>query len=662
MPVKHGRTTAKSNSARPSPDVQRQQGGLESQREQTEPESQQTQLGLGLILSGQAEGRPLAPFNADTVLKLQRMYGNQAVQRMLDQRAVAPEAQRRAGSTPAVGARTPHQLHHPERRNHPPSDRSTEGDEAVDTLSTDASRPIGTETAPAFVPGAPHEHLQRASIQRNGGFAKTMVKGQALGLLKTTLPVFGWKGYYKSLDDIWVADNKDSQAKYGNTFWKIMNSLVETSDRVASYFTAATMLLTIIGTILTAAQGAGAPLLAAATICGIVATIAHAVTFLLRGIVTIYDIVRLKNMEKGSRERALLKGKIWTDVAGLISNGIGVLMGGLGGGFIGGTNVIGGALSSKFGDVAGAMIGADIGEGANRVADAAALTGKHKAATLDSKNPKTPSTPRTAPLDSGQDDGGALMELATIARDIEKSSSDEQPRLIDSQTKRTDAVQGMKDAGEKLGDVTGKTVKISDEGGKASDQVGTATEDAAKQIAASKLDKEKVLDLEEKVDNAEQAAKPFGIESDEEKTPSDEKDDQQSDLEKEWNESAISLKRDANGQSRSKADSTGGRPRVQRGFGSMIKGIPGRLWARVVNVGKRVKKLGAKIKLKMMQFVAKAMGITKPAQEAIGETQEAQTILPEAIKADQATLATTAVVAEQAGKLKSLTDQAQKDT
>ena len=542
----------------------------------------------------------------------------------------------------------------------------------------------GRGVADRTVRFVPQQGYKTGPVQRGkwGRFGKA----QLMGLNKTVNPFFGWKGYYKSMKDIIVG--QDAAVKYGSRPWRVMNGLVETSDRVASLATALAFVLTGLGSILAPFYGAGAAILGVATICGIVATIAHAVTFLLRGIVTIYDAVRMLKLPEGDKNRAMIKGKLFQDIGGLISNGIGVIFGGLGGGFIGGTNVIGGALGKAIGDAAAAPVGALAGEGANRIADTAAAVGgikQHKYEkryeAADSSPTIADSPPTSSPTiaDSPPTSSPAIADnpstsSPTVEDDMtttsESDSTEVGPEAVQDLSGIEEAVKAVSEkdklhevsqtqgsgqlqkATQQIGELLGKKEELSTTVEQAQVQSETGMSEADQKLKASKGELKEgelkqlettVADLENtKLDDPEGGSgETATVEATAEATVD------------ETPETPVTATTSTTKTEEEETEKTPvTRKPVQRGLGSKIKGAFGKLFARFVNVRKRIKKLGQKVKMKLMRILVKVMGLKPPLQESQLENKAALTELPEALTANKQNQATAQTVLEQVEQAK----------
>ncbi len=399
-------------------------------------------------------------------------------------------------------------------------------------------------------------------IQR-GEKTKKFFKAQLFGLNKTVNPLFGWKGYYKNLADIWLSDEKEAQAKYGGTAWRILNSVKETTDRVASYFTAAAFLSTGLGLILTPfTAGASAAFLGAATIFGQIATIAHLVTAALRLVVIIYNALRLRKIHKDHPNYAVIRARLWSELGGLASNALGAIFGGLTGGLAlsGGPSVIGDPLVRSIGTDTASGTVALMGEGVNRLADASATGGSLVGDTAPGKSKytlkedtqlaanssPTPiaslSVPRAkedtpAPStnvsvakvpeeissiveSSGEEDSQAespqvqspqaadssLEELSQDAAELGKVAIQDQGKLDTPITEGQKTQQDLEKADQDIDHLLGKSQELSQEATQADSQAAKTLEENKqdlKGVDASKLEESKISQAETKLKEME---------------------------------------------------------------------------------------------------------------------------------------------------------------
>lgn len=474
---------------------------------------------------------------------------------------------------------------------------------------------------------AAHPGSEAAVAQRSAG--GRMLKTQIYGMNKTVNPFFGWKGYYKGMKDIIAG--KDAAEKYGSAPWRVLNAAVVTADRVASLATALAFVLTGVGTIMTAFYGTGAAVLAVATILGIIATIAHAVTFLLRSVVTIYDAVRLARVGDDAHQRALLKAKMWNNVGGLISNGLGVLFGGLTGGFLVAgplTTALGGAIGgagTATGDAAASGASVLVAEGANRVADLASGTGAIKAHGIEKRDERaqhSPSLPlperdepERAPVRGHRSDSDSDSEPGpdantvspTVVADLQeiepalKELSEEERRGTDQQ----DHVDhGITSALPKLGEMLDDTKKVETQSEAAEKQLGGA-ENIVASAEPRKSRADKVGELEQQMTSVEQAQGGSGESATVAASSTAEQGEKTGASEK---KGVTNLKGRA-------AAAAASQPPVQFGVGAKLKRLFGALGGRMAGLRKRIKGAMAKAKLKLTQFTIKALGLRKPLLE-----------------------------------------------
>lgn len=232
-----------------------------------------------------------------------------------------------------------------------------------DTVQTQSGKAVAEPAA---------DHRDRASDKQAGvgDLLKGVGKGVGMGLLNAVLPVVSVKDWVGSLKQI-HQDRKDGTAPLGkNGWWSVLSGTIETTQLVAAVATAVSIVAALIG-LIPGAQVAAV----AATVAGVIATIAHAVTAGLRLVAMVRLAYRWKNASSTLRQAQAAK-EFWGQLGGFAGNAIGVLGGGLLGGFdvssIGSaasTAAQGGAEASK--QAASTATSAGIGQLYNTDADAA---------------------------------------------------------------------------------------------------------------------------------------------------------------------------------------------------------------------------------------------------------------------------------------------------
>ena len=147
------------------------------------------------------------------------------------------------------------------------------------------------------------------------------------GLLNAVAPFFAGYDYAENLHKI-HQDRSGEGVLYGKgKGLAILAGVKETTQLVASLATAAGILFGIISAIMP-------PVAAAATIAGVVATVAHAVTLVLRAVSAGARRYRLSRVNSNDYvQRRAIKAQIYQEIGGMVGNALGVLFGGLGGGF-----------------------------------------------------------------------------------------------------------------------------------------------------------------------------------------------------------------------------------------------------------------------------------------------------------------------------------------
>lgn len=160
--------------------------------------------------------------------------------------------------------------------------------------------------------------IQRWKGRRTG-------KAFGKGLINAVIPVFSVKDFR----DNWRKTRKGANPVYGES--SSLRALVRLKEFSALVVALATAAATIMGI----ASVIAPPVAFVAGLCGLIATLAHAVTFVLR----FFTVLALRNRIKTLRENGEIAAmreaekEKWAELGGMIGNGIGVLFGGLGGAF-----------------------------------------------------------------------------------------------------------------------------------------------------------------------------------------------------------------------------------------------------------------------------------------------------------------------------------------
>ncbi|MFN8507523.1 MAG: hypothetical protein U0547_08150 [Dehalococcoidia bacterium] len=127
----------------------------------------------------------------------------------------------------------------------------------------------------------------------------------------------------------------------GGTIGKVLAVLSGSSQVAQKVATIAGILglaLGIAGTLLAAAGGAGAGLLLGATVCSLIAMIANGAAFVIQAVLLAANAIRAKSAGSTSTDQ---KARMWKDFAALIGSALGVIAGGLGTNFGGGSGGLG---------------------------------------------------------------------------------------------------------------------------------------------------------------------------------------------------------------------------------------------------------------------------------------------------------------------------------
>lgn len=163
-----------------------------------------------------------------------------------------------------------------------------------------------------------------------GRKTKAAAKGGAVnfgkGIVNVFFPVFAAYDMIKNIDEGLSKDNPlygDSKAANG-----ALGTLIVMKE-VGQFVAAAA---TVFATVLAIASIAQPAIAAAAAVAGLVATIAHAVTFVLRGLLVGGISMRIKSLKKAGEVEQVrqLEKQRWGEVGGMIGNGLGVVFGGIG--------------------------------------------------------------------------------------------------------------------------------------------------------------------------------------------------------------------------------------------------------------------------------------------------------------------------------------------
>lgn len=583
---------------------------------------------------------------AGTLLLLQRTAGNQAAGHALAGRARAglPGGERSAAPT------------------------QQQSEQAL-TLQRD-----GNSRTEKFMTGKPKHPVGR------------FFAGLGEGAINTTIGPWVnprlWYGYFEKCDDIW--NRKDTQSKkdadllYGSAPWRILQIAVETVNQIATVTTALALVLSIIGA--ATLPFGGAALVSVGGLVGGIATVAHALTFVLRTIATFRDLHAFTKADKGSPIRARLRGKLWADLGGLLGNAIGVIMGGLGGAFQfggradAGANVIGDAVnSSGLPRSSGAqpgeslsevLVAGAIGQEGNTLADEmTGMGGMLEDAHGEKAKARALRQPTVPQVSGGVNDGsigsetsigstglsvggGSSLSSSTSSLSQSDSSSSMASADIDSkvddfnQSVSTVNALSLKESQRLAREIAdqdeAKTVssKMAGEGGKlagestkldeakstvnAGDEQVEAT---AKQVKKAKPKEAEVKQATAKTDEAEEVAR----------------DKLHLDLPKD----------DVKDDAKAPADQV----KVAQRKRSKISAFFSGLVSKLLGIPRRIKRLWSKAKAKLVALLLKATGLSKPAQEFAQEMKAAPTEIEQAKGTETATKGAVDDVANKTGDL-----------
>ncbi len=179
---------------------------------------------------------------------------------------------------------------------------------------------------------------------------RSAVKGVGKGLINAVFPVFSWKDFFENIESGWSKSENPLLGKSAAKNFGI-RSLVLLKELGQLTAALATVAATIFGI-----ASIFAPYVAPiGALCGLIATIAHAVTFVLRSIYLAFVGGKLHSLANARDPQEIeakkkLEAQKWSEIGGLLGNGIGVIFGGFGGAF-------GSSPHSMVGDASSAWAG-----------------------------------------------------------------------------------------------------------------------------------------------------------------------------------------------------------------------------------------------------------------------------------------------------------------
>jgi hypothetical protein len=571
-------------------------------------------------------------------------------------------------------------------------------------------RHAGNQAAAATVSGRTGVPVQREPA---GKHEKRMMRqpkhpvgkffaGLGEGALNTTIGPFVnprfWLGYGRKCDNIWNRNDadgaplsqNDGDLLYGSAPWRILQIAVETFNQIATATTALALVLSILGAALLPLGGAA--LISVGGLVGGIATVAHAITFLLRAIATFRDLHAFRKADKGSPIRARLRGKLWADLGGLLGNAIGVVMGGLGGAFQfggradAGANVIGDAVNaSGLPQTAGAKPGESmsevlvtgaIGQEGNTLADEMTGIG---GMVDDAHGEKADARARARAAQAGPAHVGTAVSGASPS-DSSASSVSEVPlgameswsSSSSSESESESASSGSVNSAaadekvalfnESLGIINtlsvGESQKLAKQVTDHDEAKSTSVEMAGKsaELAGESTKLEEKKDTVEAGDQsvAEAASK---VKSSTAKEAEAQKALEQTDAAEEAarTKMGIDIPKDAEADTEIETETeTEEKVPVQTSAGSRAKAFFRGLATKVLGIPRRIKRLWKKAKAKVMALLLKVTGLDKPAAQLALEMKSAPAEIEGAKSVELATKGTVDDVAAKADDLTKL--------
>lgn len=483
------------------------------------------------------------------------------------------------------------------------------------------------------------------------------------GLLNAVAPFFAGYDYAANLHAI-HKDRSGEGVLYGKgKGLAVLAGVKETTQLVATLATAAGILFGIISAFMP-------PVAAAATIAGVVATVAHAVTLVLRAVSTGALAVRLRQVESSDLlRRGAIKAQIYQEIGGMVGNGLGVLFGGLGGGFTptAASNPLS-SMASQASATSGGQAAAYLGVGqvGNSLADTAGGIAAARARGTEHR------AERAA-------EQQLEVELGHVPTQ-EDEEIDEQP-LTDAVGVLThlghDANQDQVESARTQGELQ-EQVSALDEGRGALQEVVqqiepveniSATLQGLEHGALEGSSEEHVAPLHSALQEVRQVM-PEVVEPEREEHETEEQkvdeevvdeggylaDDEREDTTqrrvheplrqrlaaREWKKPVRGIVLQANGEKK---------PGLVKRIVKTVKS-KGQAWlARALGLGRKIRKAFAKLKAKFMAAVLRMLGLKEPAVQAQAEVAEERALIPSAIASQQRLAISSAGVAKQAPEL-----------
>lgn len=391
------------------------------------------------------------------------------------------------------------------------------------------------------------------------------------------------------------------EAEYGSgpvaTAAKVLATITKTVEEVGMVTGWASLILSIVGAALTAAaMGAGAPLLAASSILGIIGLACAAFTFIARSVLMIGNIVRLKKYNPS--DPAKVRVQAIKDGLGIIGASIGILTGGLG---VGNVSLIGLKLPEGVEKTVGQTIAeAGVGQAISSVGDFATESVQTKRIQRDTTGQTSLVPNQGSPA---EEDLKALSDLKEVAKDLTLLGRDQSVLADRKISGLAEAKSAVDESLPKAQEGFAPLIDAGSQVQQASQMIDKGASEA-EEIDSEKNASEEVAEVTEagasKADKASQR-NPASITPDEIKAATQTAGSQPSKKKR-------SLLRRAGGA-------------VKSFFRSLMK--------RLFNVKGIIQKIFAKVKNKIIQMVLKATGAEKPAADFLGALQEANSGIPQ---------------------------------
>lgn len=416
------------------------------------------------------------------------------------------------------------------------------------------------------------------------------------GLAKTIFgPLTYLRFFSKKQRENWREDTVEAEYGSGSvaTAAKVLATITKTVEEVGMVTGWAGLILSIVGAALTAAaMGAGAPLLAASSILGIIGLACAAFAFVARSVLMIGNIVRLKKYNPS--DPAKVRAQAIKDGLGILGSTIGILTGGLG---VGNVSLIG--LSSDATKTVGQTIAeSGVGQAITSVGDFATESVQTKRIQRDTTGQTSSGPGQGSPA---EDDLKALGDLKEVAGDLAGLGRDQSSLADRKMSGLAEAKSAVAESLPKAQEGFAPLIDAGSQVQQASQMIDKGASEA-EEIDSEKNAIEAVADVTEagssKADKASQRD-PASIKPDEIKA----------------------------------AQASSSQPPKKRSLlrraGGAVKSFFRGLMKRLFNVKRMIQKIFSKVKNKIVQMVVKAMGAEKPTADFLSALKEADTGIPQ---------------------------------